>query len=1148
MPQCQNCGKSDNLSQCAGCGKSHYCSADCQKQDWAFHKERCVGKNPKERQSTIFDYKEAPYEPMPRKAQTTPKPTPSTKTYTKGITVDVIETLTKMADLRNNEYAKATQEVKSMVFMALVTRIKDPELRDRIIVRLNKGEQKIRKIIAESKIHDFSKEKTITKHILKTLRMMGYADELLVENKGKTEQFNQLYQEIMQKELFDTASLSSRNVIHDANDYDVADEDATKEEKTRVSVRNTTRYIAEEQYPILEDTGEARYAIINGKIKEVSIDYINAIHKEKRETLVESSSTPYSELLKKITNPTQFLGPKVRSADTSENLTILQPNIPEGTLAVYVVSDQSKKRSENLQKLRARWSVSHVIEDKFPLHAHLTKKLFGKKIAPYVTGLIWTVFMIYFFSMFSGVGAVEIPVDYTPPIVRDALVKKVGLYDSHIKESDVSLKEQFGTIKEIIVAYQGIEKFYTELEEGWNNASNIADAWSVFSGNSLLGDQSIAKLMYNTEGYKLSLDALLTTSIQREIALQKKISKFAGDAAATKFVMERYIQDITNTQKQNVTSALVALSNQTSLATGEQYYVIRNIVSEITTPNSTDVQWKQLENRLLSALASVESERARIEGLLFSDKHQRLTRFDSLLKKYELSKNHKEAVEMIKGASNEIQSLVRNIPTYQQYKFEQYVEQVDPNFFKDLMSIDDDSGRTKLIRRYSTHFKNFCNLPQFHFLLRYGNPVKSAAVRKAKQWINDLASADNISDAIASSVDQYRQFSQVFNQTHALVLEGAVGVDSDTNQPDNTTQSNDTASQTTEPSRSYWQIPLEMASNAYWAYYYACARSWDYGVSTIGETPMIALSVGAELVDIFFTPDEFIVGGSDLVRYTQNWGTKKLIMGWSLSTLQMITQAHNRLLIVPATHAIANDLLLSKMKAITVGSMSQTIFDTVTSPWVMLPGTAAMGLKAATNYVPFIRDSSILAGILNFAASSINWDIKQQIAVSVINFISQRSTQEMALISIAGLVIDVINKETRYWPSIERQELSKELQRINLLDYRESNELLQELGKIFEKTLPGSSMAIEDIQNALMLDKEDTRVLNQYKAAFGRSEKIRETEKGEQELISKFIAASSTKTEMTEADIENGIEHLKSVLAVVNAKINPSNQKQLPEQ
>lgn len=38
---CQNCGKQDRLAACRACGKAQYCSVECQKTDWKFHKEHC---------------------------------------------------------------------------------------------------------------------------------------------------------------------------------------------------------------------------------------------------------------------------------------------------------------------------------------------------------------------------------------------------------------------------------------------------------------------------------------------------------------------------------------------------------------------------------------------------------------------------------------------------------------------------------------------------------------------------------------------------------------------------------------------------------------------------------------------------------------------------------------------------------------------------------------------------------------------------------------------------------------------------------------------------------------------------------------------------------------------------------------------------
>ena len=43
-PACRGCGAAGRLSHCGGCRAVHYCSAACQKSDWAHHKPECRAK------------------------------------------------------------------------------------------------------------------------------------------------------------------------------------------------------------------------------------------------------------------------------------------------------------------------------------------------------------------------------------------------------------------------------------------------------------------------------------------------------------------------------------------------------------------------------------------------------------------------------------------------------------------------------------------------------------------------------------------------------------------------------------------------------------------------------------------------------------------------------------------------------------------------------------------------------------------------------------------------------------------------------------------------------------------------------------------------------------------------------------------------
>lgn len=41
QPNCNYCGKRDVTPACGKCGVTYYCSKECQKADWAFHKQVC---------------------------------------------------------------------------------------------------------------------------------------------------------------------------------------------------------------------------------------------------------------------------------------------------------------------------------------------------------------------------------------------------------------------------------------------------------------------------------------------------------------------------------------------------------------------------------------------------------------------------------------------------------------------------------------------------------------------------------------------------------------------------------------------------------------------------------------------------------------------------------------------------------------------------------------------------------------------------------------------------------------------------------------------------------------------------------------------------------------------------------------------------
>ena len=42
---CAACGSTDNVQMCIGCEAVHYCSTDCQEDDWQQHKAQCGAAN-----------------------------------------------------------------------------------------------------------------------------------------------------------------------------------------------------------------------------------------------------------------------------------------------------------------------------------------------------------------------------------------------------------------------------------------------------------------------------------------------------------------------------------------------------------------------------------------------------------------------------------------------------------------------------------------------------------------------------------------------------------------------------------------------------------------------------------------------------------------------------------------------------------------------------------------------------------------------------------------------------------------------------------------------------------------------------------------------------------------------------------------------
>jgi hypothetical protein len=229
-----------------------------------------------------------------------------------------------------------------------------------------------------------------------------------------------------------------------------------------------------------------------------------------------------------------------------------------------------------------------------------------------------------------------------------------------------------------------------------------------------------------------------------------------------------------------------------------------------------------------------------------------------------------------------------------------------------------------------------------------------------------------------------------------------------------------------------------------------------------------------------------------------------------------------------------------------VGTAGQFVYDTFTSPYVILPLVTGGGITYLSG-TKYVKETPFIANALNYAAGYVSFDLKAKIAVQIVKLIAERTTTEFVLGSLSLLGYEHFVEKTRFWPSAARRELMEEIELIRNADYRRMDEYLRNLGNAFENALPGSRMAVEDIRNALILEETDRDIIKLFETQQTATERVKKTDRMQNILVQKFQELAGTATEMSEEELKEGINRLRAALEVATNNLNPDDVKQLPD-
>lgn len=279
MPKaCQNCGKQDRLAACRACGKAQYCSVDCQKTDWKFHKEHCkIGLVPSREPSVVLPKPESI--PIPEIKPSSPIPLPKDEIHTTAVRI-----VKKLAKLHKKQMQAAVDKSKQEIFNLLKKQNFDKRKEDAIAKHISHGMMQ-----AVNRAAQMLDGKTIlSEYLVELVRLFDFK-----EREGTQEIATEILDETF-NDVFNN-TIASKIPAATPDPLEVIPQTASAIELIRIGVRNNARIKAGILYPSIPNDSRTHYMPINGEVKEFTSEEYNDIQHKARQDLVDEAFISYTE-------------------------------------------------------------------------------------------------------------------------------------------------------------------------------------------------------------------------------------------------------------------------------------------------------------------------------------------------------------------------------------------------------------------------------------------------------------------------------------------------------------------------------------------------------------------------------------------------------------------------------------------------------------------------------------------------------------------------------------------------------------------------------------------------------------------------------------------------------------------------------------
>jgi hypothetical protein len=292
MPKaCQNCGKQDRLAACRACSRAHYCSVECQKIDWKFHKEHC---QIEKRDAPVMI---PPAEPAVAPVQ--PKETPAfekrPKTLPKQKELTMQKAVKDMLKLHLVHHEEKLKSVEDAFSTALANSSLSQPTKHKLLKFATDRIPALADIIAKSQSGDVKGMDIVHNALVDFARLVGYSEEQLSSSEKEEEEALKMGSKMAEDSDSQFADYYKEDtVIHEPF------ESLTKPDGTfldridliRVMSRNRARAIGNACFPDFPANSKHFDSDKNG-IFEVPVEDINKAHRAERQRLVDEAFVDY---------------------------------------------------------------------------------------------------------------------------------------------------------------------------------------------------------------------------------------------------------------------------------------------------------------------------------------------------------------------------------------------------------------------------------------------------------------------------------------------------------------------------------------------------------------------------------------------------------------------------------------------------------------------------------------------------------------------------------------------------------------------------------------------------------------------------------------------------------------------------------------